>query len=550
VEASSLEQRALKIPQERVNGWEERSPFCCGCPLERENLQLRCERGYWQEMHRKAVEREGKGNEEIQQLRARIIYLQQQLYGRKSEKGKQGEQASAAKSAIGKPKRGRGHPKGMPGHARRSYDHLPVVEEVYELSAEQRHCPRCGAAVVEFPGTEDSETLEIEVQAHRRRIRRRRYRPTCRCGKLPGIITAPGPSRLVAKSRLGTSVWTELLVEKYLYQRPIARLLESWKTHGVDLAPGTVGDGLKGLAALFEPLRQAIQEKSRQETWWHADETTWRVFQIPEGKATHRWYLWVFVSPSTVLYVLAPGRSAQVVEEHLGQAKNGVLCVDRYSAYKKFAKDKPGVALAFCWTHQRRDFLKVGGSWPDLEDWAMGWVQRIGRVFHGNHRRLSHPRDSEEFLQADGQLRTALDEMEQLREQELQQPRMDSECIAVLKSLKNHWEGLKVFVDHPEIPMDNSEAERRMRGPALGRKNYYGSVSIWSGQFTATLFSLFQTLLKWHINPRAWLREYLNACAHHGGRPPQDIRPFLPWEMTEEQRKRLSVPRVRGDPPG
>jgi hypothetical protein len=73
-------------------------------------------------------------------------------------------------------------------------------------------------------------------------------------------------------------------------------------------------------------------------------------------------------------------------------------------------------------------------------------------------------------------------------------------------------------------------------------------VCIWSGHFTATLFSLFQTLLKWHINPRAWLREYLTACANHGGRPPEDIRSFLPWEMPEAQRKRLSLPRVRGDP--
>jgi hypothetical protein len=35
---------------------------------------------------------------------------------------------------------------------------------------------------------------------------------------------------------------------------------------------------------------------------------------------------------------------------------------------------------------------------------------------------------------------------------------MDPECVAVLKSMKEHWEGLGVFVEHPEIPMDNSEA--------------------------------------------------------------------------------------------
>jgi transposase len=296
-------------------------------------------------------------------------------------------------------------------------------------------------------------------------------------------------------------------------------------------------------------MQQAIEEKSRQEAWWHADETTWRVFQMPEGKRSHRWYLWVFVSPSAVVYILDPGRSAQVVQKHLGEVEQGTLCVDRYSAYKKFAKDKGGIVLAFCWTHQRRDFLKVGGSWPDLEDWAMEWVQRIGKVFHLNHQRLSHPRDSEGFLQADRQLRKALGEMEQVRDEELHRQRMDAECLAVLNSLKKHWEGLTVFLDQPHIPMDNSEAERRMRGPALGRKNYYGSVCIWSGHFTATLFGIFQTLLKWSINPRAWLNQYLTLCAKNGGRPPQDIRAFLPWEMPEEDRRRLKLPRIRGDPP-
>ena len=242
MEARSLEPQVLDVPQEQVNGFENGSLSCTICPLKRENLELRCERGYWQEQHRRAVERERKLKEQIEQLQARVAYLEQQLYGRKSEKGKQ-EHRSTENAEAGKTKRGRGHQKGAPGHTRRNYAHLPVVEEVYELPAQQRYCPGCGRPVVEFLGTEDSETLEIEVRAYRRRIRRRRYRPTCRCGKLPGIITAAGPSRLVAKSRMGTSIWTELLVEKYLYQRPIARVLESWKSHGVDLAPGTVGDG-------------------------------------------------------------------------------------------------------------------------------------------------------------------------------------------------------------------------------------------------------------------------------------------------------------------
>ena len=48
---------------------------------------------------------------------------------------------------------------------------------------------------------------------------------------------------------------------------------------------------------------------------------------------------------------------------------------------------------------------------------------------------------------------------------------------AQAESMKNHWKGLTLFVDHPEIPMDNNLAERELRGPVVGRKNFYGNHS-------------------------------------------------------------------------
>jgi transposase len=50
--------------------------------------------------------------------------------------------------------------------------------------------------------------------------------------------------------------------------------------------------------------------------------------------------------------------------------------------------------------------------------------------------------------------------------------------MSVLKSFATHWEGLMVFVDHPQIPMDNNGSERTLRNPVVGRKNYYGSGAI------------------------------------------------------------------------
>ena len=117
----------------------------------------------------------------------------------------------------------------------------------------------------------------------------------------------------------------------------------------------------------------------------------------------------------------------------------------------------------------------------------------------------------------------------------------NEKCV---KSLDNHWGGLIVFFENPEIPMDNNAAERALRNPVTGRKNYYGSGSVWSSQLTAMMFTMLQTILLWGLNPRHWLYVFLQACAENGGSTPLDLSSFLPWLMDEERRELLAQPLV------
>ena len=87
--------------------------------------------------------------------------------------------------------------------------------------------------------------------------------------------------------------------------------------------------------------------------------------------------------------------------------------------------------------------------------------------------------------------------------------------------------------------MDNNAAERALRSPVVGRKNYYGAGSSWSGELTAWLFSVFMTLNLWDINPWFWLSEYLQACAENKREAPTRLANWLPWLMTDERLKLL-----------
>jgi len=90
--------------------------------------------------------------------------------------------------------------------------------------------------------------------------------------------------------------------------------------------------------------------------------------------------------------------------------------------------------------------------------------------------------------------------------------------------------------------MDNNTAERTLRNPVVGRKNYYGSGSVWSAHLAARMFSVLQTVLLWGLNPHHWLSAFLQACADNGGTCPPDLSAFLPWQMTLERREELSRP--------
>jgi transposase len=112
----------------------------------------------------------------------------------------------------------------------------------------------------------------------------------------------------------------------------------------------------------------------------------------------------------------------------------------------------------------------------------------------------------------------------------------------ILTSLQNHWKGLSVFVNHPEVPMDNNNAEGSIRNPVTGRKNFYGSGSLWSSVLAAIMFSIFQTIALGGLNCNHWLRLYLMACAQNDGKAPEDLSPFLPWKMDEARRQQLCKP--------
>ena len=381
---TTLLEPRIKVPEPSVS--------CTNCPavqrLERAMEQLqrdfRREVGYWKSQHDNAVQRIEQLKEELDQSRGQVHALQDKLFGRKSEKSAQRNRSNQlfAPEDIAPAAKKRGAQPGHAGHGRRDYSHVPVEEEFVSLPDESLICPICGKLAAMMSDMEDSEVLEIDVRAHRRRIRRRRYRGTCDYDPTRRTLTAPPPPKLIPKGNYGVSIWVLVLLDKYSSYRPTERLLGQLEQYDLDLPAGTVNDGLQRIEPMLRPIYEAFCQRNREGDFHQADETRWLVFVLLDGKKGLGWWLWVVLGTDTVVYLLDPSRGHEVPEAYFGPGASGVLEVDRYSGYKAMAQVKSGLlVLAFCLAHVRRDFVGVGKSWSELTSWAIEWLRRIRHVY-------------------------------------------------------------------------------------------------------------------------------------------------------------------------
>jgi transposase len=460
------------------------------------------------------------------------------------------DKSSEDESSKKKKKKNGGQP-GHEGSGRKIPEGLPIVDNVISLPAgEVIH----GIPVedwVEQKGMDEiSYIIRKKTTWYVERVIRPKYAPPENCApETPKIITAPMPGKLIPKGKYGTEVWVDILIDKYQQHVPVQRQIFVARQNGINLIPGTVFGGLKTIYEThLKPLYEQLIVELRKGGRWHADETRWYMLCDPLKKL---WYMWGFKSDAVTAFVLDSTRSASVPAETLlgiddlagikepvviPEEKMKILNVDRYSAYKALA-NLGLLILSFCWAHVRRDFTDIVKKFPkevELVGWAEKWLLRIAGLYRINNERVKHPPGSELFLKYDTQLRKAIDEMEQEIDSEL---KMDENQVLearfkAMKSIRNHWDGLIVFLDNPGIPMDNNRMENGIRPCALGRNNYIGNHSEWGGELSACMYSIIQTCKQNNINPKAYLEYYFEkSIGAKGKMNGEEINLLLPGNL-------------------
>ena len=79
--------------------------------------------------------------------------------------------------------------------------------------------------------------------------------------------------------------------------------------------------------------------------------------------------------------------------------------------------------------------------------------------------------------------------------------------------------------DLPQLPLDNNTAERALRTPVIGRKNFYGSGAEWAAHLAADVWTITATAARHDTEPLSLLTGYLQECAAMAAPP----RPEPAW---------------------
>jgi transposase len=298
---------------------------------------------------------------------------------------------------------------------------------------------------------------------------------------------------------------------------------------------------------------------------------TWRVFAPREADGPARWWLWVFIGPDTVCFVMDPTRSGAVLARHAGiEEKTGQLCADAdggprrlvissdfYAVYSSAGKNADGLVNLYCWAHVRRHFVRAGDANPaQLKYWTDGWLDRIKDLYAAHDELMAAwqdaaapaPRDktaaAARLDEAYAAWDTAITVIDQTRQKQMAAPGLQEPARKALATLQREWDGLAAHRDYPMISLDNNAAERMIRGPVLTRKNAGGSRNEDSARLAAVIWTVTATAQMAGLNVLTWLIAYLDECGRNGGKPLTGpaLERFLPWNASPDDLRTWATP--------
>ena len=399
---------------------------------------------------------------------------------------------------------------------------LPIEEFMHTQAEEERDCPRCGDPMQEVDGkTTDHDVVYVVQRKYKiRRHRSQHYRCNC-CGT---TRVAPGAAGLLRKNgKYDVTIAAQVAVDKYVHHLPIERQVKQMEWDGLPIRSQTLWDQLKALTRILTPVYRALHDEVLSTNHLHMDLTTWRLMNNKGG--SKMWHLASLSTDRVAWFAINPKKNHKVVAQLL-KGHSGIVVSDGDPAIQKLERarsrktldlwkddhDTPDYLCADCWSHGRRSLVEaekngapVGECLDDIAmlfeiEWeAEDIAEATGQSMEEVRSRLRNTKS-----------RAIIEKIRKWVDQQSPQPKTAFHKGVVY--LRKQWKYLTVFLEHPQLPLDNNQAERHLRDCVLGRKNHYGSRSVDGIHAAQLLYSLVGTCMLRGVDPYDYLIRSVRAA--------------------------------------
>jgi transposase len=412
-------------------------------------------------------------------------------------------------------------------------EHLPRETVTHEPACT---CPGCGGTTFSRLGQDEREVLEY-VPSSFKVIRH--VRPKLSCRSCETIVQAPMPSLPIERGLPGPGLIAHVVVAKFADHLPLHRQSVIYAREGVELDRATLADWVGQAEFLLSPLADAIGRHVRSGSVLHADDTTVPVLAPGHGR-TKTGRLWTVVRderpwgsnvPPAAFYLYSPDRKGIRAEELLGSCA-GFLHADGYTGFDRLYRPttpggEPPLIEVACWSHARRGFYEVHHA--TASPIALEALERIAALFAIESSIRGRPPEQREAARKE-HAQPLLEQLKAFLEASLRQVSGKSALAKAIRYALSRWGALSRYISNGRLEMSNNAAERAMKPPVLGRKNYLFCGSDAGGKRAACMYTIIETCRMNGIDPQAYLADVLARIADH---PIHKIDDLLPWRWAK-----------------
>ena len=443
-------------------------------------------------------------------LKDELLIIRHRYFGKSSEKRPSDEDVKK-KSATARKAGNSNDPKSLLPSMR--YPELPLIERRIEWEeGKEKCCTLCQSKLSKMGNqSENSEFITVIQKTYQIfRQERQKYR----CTKCHGDVqTASALPRVVQGGAFSDEIAIDVAVSKYADHIPIERYVAQAERLGLSgVHPQTLIDQTHRLADFLEPVYLNLKTSIQESDYLHADETPWKML---EGDEKQNWQLWGFFDQRNAYYEARDTRGSEVSTEFLKNCKASHLVSDAYSGYGKSAS-KSGILNSFCNAHARRKFIEAEINYPE----AKAAIELYAELYSIERDIKGLPPPEKLKIRTE----RSIPVLDKLKNYLIHLNPLPKSSLGTARDYTlKHWDELTEFSRYGHLPIDNNLAERGLRGPVLGRKNYYGNHSKRGARTSQILYSIIESCKLCGVEPYAYLKSVVKNIH-------SEITPLTPAE--------------------